>query len=257
MGRLVVPNPATDVRRRRVPQRKPDYLRPEEVVPVLAALESHFRPLFATAIYTGFRKGELFALQKRDIDFERRTITFQRRRLGAPLSPQRVRVQGVAPRLRAAPLLEVRHEAVAESARAVDSFSRSAAHDCELVNDGGHKIPRPWKRSCATRIRASPQKSTGISRRNTCKPKRTVSSCFRRHLLPARKSGAKEEKSTRENSKDSESYESAPGGTRTHDPRLRRPVLYPAELRAQRQALEITPHALAQLSGAPRARRVR
>src|ERR1700677_1547421 len=26
----------------------------------------------------------------------------------------------------------------------------------------------------------------------------------------------------------------APGGIRTHDPRLRRPILYPAELRAQR-----------------------
>src|SRR5215471_6859924 len=28
-------------------------------------------------------------------------------------------------------------------------------------------------------------------------------------------------------------FESAPGGTRTHDPRLRRPMLYPAELLAQ------------------------
>src|ERR1700684_3967159 len=32
----------------------------------------------------------------------------------------------------------------------------------------------------------------------------------------------------------------APGGIRTHDPRLRRPILYPAELQAQRRGGDTT-----------------
>ena len=40
----------------------------------------------------------------------------------------------------------------------------------------------------------------------------------------------------KQKSVNSRSY-GAPGGTRTHDPRLRRPVLYPAELRARRRAI--------------------
>jgi integrase len=50
-------NPVKDVRRRRVPKRLPDFLRADEVPRVLSALLPHHRPLFATAIYTGLRKG--------------------------------------------------------------------------------------------------------------------------------------------------------------------------------------------------------
>jgi integrase len=50
-------NPALNVARRKVPKRLPDFLRAEEVPKVLAALSSQHRPLFATAIYTGMRKG--------------------------------------------------------------------------------------------------------------------------------------------------------------------------------------------------------
>ena len=63
------PNPVADVPKRRVPKRLPEYLRPHEVRPLLAALQPEWRDLFATAIYTGMRKGELFALQKSDVDF--------------------------------------------------------------------------------------------------------------------------------------------------------------------------------------------
>ncbi|MCC6811925.1 MAG: tyrosine-type recombinase/integrase [Deltaproteobacteria bacterium] len=74
-GRFHGPNPVTDVRQRKVPRRKPDYLRHDEVPRVIAALDPGWRPLFATAIYTGLRKGELFALRKVDVDLEHKLLT--------------------------------------------------------------------------------------------------------------------------------------------------------------------------------------
>ena len=71
-------NPALAVERRRVPRRKPDYLRAEEVPRVLAALAPRWRPLFATAVYTGMRRGELLGLQKTDVDLAAGLITVTR-----------------------------------------------------------------------------------------------------------------------------------------------------------------------------------
>src|SRR5258708_5181052 len=64
------PNPIDDVKVWKVPKRKPDFLRSHEVAPVLANVPSKWRPLVATAIYTGLRKGELFGLRKADLDFQ-------------------------------------------------------------------------------------------------------------------------------------------------------------------------------------------
>jgi integrase len=50
------------------------YLRTEEVPLMLAALERRWRPFFATAVYTGMRKGELLALRKEDVDLGAGTI---------------------------------------------------------------------------------------------------------------------------------------------------------------------------------------
>jgi integrase len=66
------------VKRRKIPKRKPDYLRLLEVPRVLTALAARWRPLFATAIYTGLRKGELFGLQKSDIDLGAKLIVVRR-----------------------------------------------------------------------------------------------------------------------------------------------------------------------------------
>ena len=73
-GRYCGPNPVKRVKKRRVPERLPDYLRAAEVPRVLEALPDHWRPLFATAIYTGLRKGELLALHKSDVDIEARRL---------------------------------------------------------------------------------------------------------------------------------------------------------------------------------------
>lgn len=78
VGRYVGANPCLGVQKRKVHRKLPDYLRATEVPLVLAALPAHYRPLFATAIYTGLRKGELLALKKSDLDLESRLLTVAR-----------------------------------------------------------------------------------------------------------------------------------------------------------------------------------
>ena len=72
--RYLGPNPAKDVLRRQVPKRKPDFLRVDEVPRVLAALDDRWRPLFAAAVYTGLRKGELLGLTKAKVDLRERLL---------------------------------------------------------------------------------------------------------------------------------------------------------------------------------------
>jgi integrase len=78
MGKWSGPNPVSDTKKRRLPKSLPDYLRPDEVGPVLAALPTRWRGLFATAIYTGMRKGELLGLRKTDVDLQRRLVAVAR-----------------------------------------------------------------------------------------------------------------------------------------------------------------------------------
>ena len=73
-GKWTGVNPVNDVQRRKVHKRLPEYLTVEEVPRVLAALDARWRPLFATAIFTGLRKGELFGLRKVDVDLERHLL---------------------------------------------------------------------------------------------------------------------------------------------------------------------------------------
>jgi len=77
-GRFDGANPAADVKRRKVPRKAPDYLRAHEVAPVLNTLAPRWQPLFATAIYTGLRKGELLGLRKSDVDLAARLLTVSR-----------------------------------------------------------------------------------------------------------------------------------------------------------------------------------
>jgi len=77
-GRYTGANPAAEVRLRKIPRRAPDFLKAEEVPRVLSALDRRWRPLFATAIYTGLRKGELLGLRKSDVDLGNRLLTVGR-----------------------------------------------------------------------------------------------------------------------------------------------------------------------------------
>ena len=67
VGNVKVPKPSVE-----------DWLRAHEVPKVLGALEPKDRPLFACAIYTGMRKGELCSLQKKDVDLDAGLITVRR-----------------------------------------------------------------------------------------------------------------------------------------------------------------------------------
>src|SRR5207245_5346821 len=69
------PNPIDEVEKRREPKRAYVTLRAEEVPLVLAAVPDAWRAVFAAALYTGLRKGELFGLRKSDVDLDHRTIT--------------------------------------------------------------------------------------------------------------------------------------------------------------------------------------
>lgn len=71
-------NPAVDVERRRVPRKVPATLRADEVPLLLAHVPPEWRTLFAAAIYTGIRKGELFGLRRQDVDLTSDVITVAR-----------------------------------------------------------------------------------------------------------------------------------------------------------------------------------
>jgi integrase len=71
-------NPVAPVQRFKVPRRLPEYLRAEEVPLVLAALDDRWRPLFACALWTGLRRGELLALRKQDVDLSAGTLAVSR-----------------------------------------------------------------------------------------------------------------------------------------------------------------------------------
>jgi len=73
-GKWIGLNPAAAVERKKVPKRLPQYLRLEEVPRLLNALDPRWRPLFATAIFTGMRQGELLGLKKSCVDLRENTI---------------------------------------------------------------------------------------------------------------------------------------------------------------------------------------
>lgn len=71
-------NPIDEVEKRPEPKRAYVTLRAEEVPLLLAAVPDAWRTVFAAALYTGLRKGELFGLRKSDVDLGHRTITVRR-----------------------------------------------------------------------------------------------------------------------------------------------------------------------------------
>jgi integrase len=75
---IPAPNLMDDVKLWKAPKRKADFLRLHEVALVLRQIRPHWRALFATAIYAGLRKGELFGLRKCDVDFDLRLILVRR-----------------------------------------------------------------------------------------------------------------------------------------------------------------------------------
>ena len=71
-------NPMLLVAKRRVSREMQGFLKQHEVLPVLQHIPPKWLPLFATAIYTGMRKGDLLALQAKDVDLQNRLLTVTR-----------------------------------------------------------------------------------------------------------------------------------------------------------------------------------
>ncbi|MBU1672142.1 MAG: site-specific integrase [Actinobacteria bacterium] len=55
-----------------------DFLRPDEVRRFLDACDPYFYPIACTAVFTGLRQGELFALKRSDVDLGAKVIRVQR-----------------------------------------------------------------------------------------------------------------------------------------------------------------------------------
>ncbi len=72
------PNPVSDVQRLRVPKVMKTTLRASEVPAFLANVPEGWRNLFAAALYTALRKGELCGLKKSDIDWDSASIFVSR-----------------------------------------------------------------------------------------------------------------------------------------------------------------------------------
>jgi integrase len=79
-GKYNGPNPVTKVKRRKVPERTPMFLEAREADRLLQLhpLKEIWRRLFATALFTGLRKGELLGLKKTDVHRERGQIVVAR-----------------------------------------------------------------------------------------------------------------------------------------------------------------------------------
>lgn len=71
-------NPARLADAPEIPERPPRYLEAHQVRAILEEVEPRWRNLFALAVYTGMRKGELLGLRRQDVDLERRIITVGR-----------------------------------------------------------------------------------------------------------------------------------------------------------------------------------
>lgn len=71
------PNPGRLSMRVSVPERLPRFLEAPAVPALLAAVPDQWRGLFAVALYTGLRKGELFALRVADVDLGRGVLFVQ------------------------------------------------------------------------------------------------------------------------------------------------------------------------------------
>jgi len=71
-------NPVAETAKRQGPKRHPDFLRFEEVAPVIAEVPPQHFHRFVTTLYTGLRKGELRALRKSDIDWSLKAIWVRR-----------------------------------------------------------------------------------------------------------------------------------------------------------------------------------
>lgn len=71
-GKFTGTHLAAAVEHHKVTRRAYDTLKADEVPLLLAQVPTEWKGVFATAVYTGMRKGEIFGLLKSDVDLENR-----------------------------------------------------------------------------------------------------------------------------------------------------------------------------------------
>jgi integrase len=71
------PNPASKAMKIKVPKRKPRVIPLELVAAIIAAVPDRHRAMFATAVMTGMRKGELAGLPVQNVNLDGRTIVVE------------------------------------------------------------------------------------------------------------------------------------------------------------------------------------
>jgi integrase len=92
-------NPASKVPRVKVPEKPIVFLEAAQVGNLLAAIPQRWRVMFVVAVYTGMRRGELFALRRERVDLERGIITIAASNEGSTKSG-RVRIVPVPDELK-------------------------------------------------------------------------------------------------------------------------------------------------------------
>jgi integrase len=93
------PNPIEAVETRREHERAYATLKPHQVPVFLAHVPDQWRDVFATALYLGLRKGEIFALKKSGVDLRSRIATIQRSYLRATTKGGHVDTLPIPPQL--------------------------------------------------------------------------------------------------------------------------------------------------------------
>ena len=95
-------NPAADEERATLERHEMDFLTPEEIRRLIAHSREPYATLIYLAIFTGLRRGELLALQWRDVDWNRQKLrirrTLYRGKFTKPKTPNAVRDVDLSPR---------------------------------------------------------------------------------------------------------------------------------------------------------------
>jgi integrase len=224
-------------------------LSPDEETRLLDALPGWFRPLVRLALHTGMRRGELQALKWQDVDFNAGTLRIQRDKAGdgrwvalnsaalGALQTVKREQKIMSPYVFCSPEGKFLHN--------IERVWRPALRAARIPDFRFHDLRHTFASRLAmagvdlyTVQRAGGWKTqTMVQRYAHLSPDHIRAAVERLAQAPSAsgtgtKTGTRE---TGEKQREAEVLEKfgAPGGIRTPDPRLRRPMLYPTELQAR------------------------
>lgn len=98
-GKWAGPNPAEKTKARDQAETSHDILAADEIGPVLAEVSPYWRGVFAVGLLAGLRRGEIFALEHRDVDLVRMVIHVRRSHDSETTKGKRARTVPIHPDL--------------------------------------------------------------------------------------------------------------------------------------------------------------